>query len=73
MTIEGKHSFFVDTHVHADHRSMGRKPAAATGAEYVLLDDEDEFISFTVAQIPEPPVGVAAIGAVNAGAKPVAA
>lgn len=39
--------FVIDTHVHADHLSTGRKLAEAAGAEYVLWAGADVAFSFT--------------------------
>jgi hydroxyacylglutathione hydrolase len=39
--------YVVDTHVHADHRSIGRELAAEVGAEYVLHASVDARFSFT--------------------------
>lgn len=38
--------FVVDTHVHADHVSVGRELAAETGAEYVLSAEADVSFPF---------------------------
>lgn len=38
--------FVIDTHVHADHLSTGRKLAEAAGAEYVLWAGADVAFSF---------------------------
>jgi hypothetical protein len=32
----------IDTHIHADHLSSGHKLALATGAYYVLFEDNEE-------------------------------
>ena len=39
--------YVVDTHVHADHRSIGRELAAEVGAEYVLHASVDARFPFT--------------------------
>lgn len=38
--------FVIDTHVHADHRSVGRALAEAAGAEYVLSAEADVSFPF---------------------------
>ncbi|MGH7014831.1 MAG: MBL fold metallo-hydrolase [Stellaceae bacterium] len=38
--------YVVDTHIHADHLSAGRRLAAAAGAEYVLFADAEAAPSF---------------------------
>lgn len=38
--------YVVDTHLHADHMSIGRRLAEAAGAEYVLFADADVDFAF---------------------------
>jgi hydroxyacylglutathione hydrolase len=38
--------FVIDTHVHADHLSAGRRPAEAAGAEYVLFANANVSFAF---------------------------
>jgi glyoxylase-like metal-dependent hydrolase (beta-lactamase superfamily II) len=43
--VDMRINFVIDTHIHADHLSVGRELAAAAGAEYVLSAEAD--VSFS--------------------------
>ncbi len=69
--------FVIDTHVHADHLSAGRrlsgKPSSTIGFEKrhneaLGIGYEDEFIRFMLADIPPAPPEAAALRAANSGA-----
>jgi glyoxylase-like metal-dependent hydrolase (beta-lactamase superfamily II) len=68
--------FVMDTHIHADHPSVGRrlsgKPSSTIGFERrhnsaFAMADESEFVRALLQGVPRSPVDAARIRAVNAG------
>jgi glyoxylase-like metal-dependent hydrolase (beta-lactamase superfamily II) len=71
--------YVINTHLHADHVSVGRALAKAAGAEYVLftgagrhnkafsIGDKSEFVRTMTTDIPPAPAEAAKLRAINSG------